>query len=167
MARFKQTFCLMLALALVFSLSTSAFAAEIETDEASSVNALATLENINKETSEETSTIQPRGVLSGYGNGTTPHSGDYWPSEGEFYFDVTGSWSPFAGCTIKTEGFATNDIITVIVYNPNGEKIVTKYLTGTNDEEKNIPIFNVSPGRYRVYFYTTTGMPGTVHCWIY
>lgn len=167
MTRFKQMLTMMLALALVFSLSIPAFAAEVRNDEFSIANALTTEETLGAESTEESSTIQPRGVLSGYGNGTTGQSGDYWPSDGEFYFDVTGSWSPFAGCTIKTEGFIENDCVLVYVYNEDGDVIVEKELIGSSAEIKNIPIFNVSPGRYRVYFLVRSSIPGTVHVWIY
>lgn len=168
MSKFKRMFTLMLALALVLSLSTSAFAAEVDADESFYANAPATEESLSEASTEDaTSSVQPRGVLSGYGCGTTFHSGDYYPHEGEFWFDVTGSWSGFAGCTIKTEGFADNDWVLVKVYDEQGNEKVSKELVGASDEIKNILVLNVTPGRWHVTLWTRTGMNGRVHCWIY
>lgn len=41
-----------------------------------------------------------------------------------------------------------------------------RWLNG-NNEDKNIPLFNVSPGTYRLYYQCYFGDSGTVHCWVY
>lgn len=150
----KHLFTLILTISVIFNISVPAFASNVVE------------QNIEKNT-VEFSSIQPRGVLSGYGQGSTNHSGNYFPHEGEFWFDVTGSWSVFAGCTIKTDGFSNDDIVTVTVYDQDGNEKCSKNLEGATDEKKNIPIFNVSPGRYHVTIWVLSGTPGTVKCWIY
>ena len=60
----------------------------------------------------EVDTVQPQAVygsLSGYGY-------KYDDNDGSFSFAVNGSWSPYAGCTIKTEGFSNATSVTVKVY---------------------------------------------------
>ena len=103
--------------------------------------------------------VQPRGSLSGYGS-------KYAYGSSSFSLSVNGSWSPFAGCTIKTEGFSSNSTISVSVYDSSGSCKTTKTL-GPNDEKANIAIFNVSPGTYKISYTVDNPSNGTVSVWIY
>lgn len=117
---YKRMFSVFLTLCIMCGISTAAFAEEIkqDTNRSTSVEMYSTEEN----STDDVLSIQPRGVLSGYGNGTTNHTDTYYPHDGEFWFDVEGSWSPYAGCTIKTEGFANDDAVIVKVYDEDGEE---------------------------------------------
>lgn len=70
------------------------------------------------------------GSLSGYGH-------KYDSRTGSFTFSVSGSWSPYAGCTIKTEGFSNSSKISVRVYDSNGSSKTSQTL-GANDAKENI-----------------------------
>ena len=104
------------------------------------------------------------GTLSGYGSGSISGSNTH---DGEFWVDVTGTWSSFAGCTIKTSGFSENDSVIVTVYDQSGNQKCSRQLEGSSSEKKNIPIFNVSPGRYHVTIWVSSRQAGIVQCWIY
>lgn len=107
-------------------------------------------------------TIQPQAVygsLSGYGY-------KYDDNDGSFSFAVNGSWSPYAGCTIKTEGFSNTTSVTVKVYDSNGSCKTTKTM-GANDEKGNIAIFNVPTGTYTVRYSMTNPSGGSIQVWIY
>ena len=136
---------LILALMLMFSCNAIAFAAESNNSNNSSV-----VEEV----------VQPRGVLSGYNNTYTSKI------SGSFTVNVTGSWSAYAGCTIKTEGFSSSSSITVSVYDSSGSCKTTKTL-GANEAKENIAILNVSPGTYTVIYSMTKPSSGTIHVWIY
>lgn len=136
---------LILVLLFMFSCNAIAFAAESN--------------NINNNSAVE-KVIQPRGVLSGYNNTYTSKS------SGSFTFNVTGSWSPYAGCTIKTEGFSSSSSITVSVYDSSGYCKTTQTL-GTNTAMENITIFNVPTGTYTIKYSISSPSAGTIHVWIY
>lgn len=113
--------------------------------------------------------VQPRGSLSGYGH--------EWHSGGSnldfFDFEVTGSWSPWAGCTVKTEGFPSSASIAYRLVRREGNSEISmfpdnsdRWING-NGEDKNIPLLNVSPGTYRLYYQSYFGDAGTVHCYVY
>ena len=99
------------------------------------------------------------GSLSGYGH-------KYDSNTGSFTFSVSGSWSPYAGCTIKTEGFSSSSRIVVSVYDSSGSSKTSQTL-GANDAKENIAIFNVSPGTYTVKYSIANPSSGTIHVWIY
>ncbi len=103
--------------------------------------------------------IQPYGSLSGYGH-------KYDNKNGSFTFSVSGSWSPYGGATIKTDGFSGSTTITVKVYDSNGSCKTTKTLGG-NDEKANIAILNVPTGTYKVTYSMSNPSSGTIHVWIY
>lgn len=118
--------------------------------------------------------IVPYGSLSGYVSQNIPiniskEQNVYIPIE------VSGSWSPWAGCTLKTSGFPENTQLQLRVcyhVGPNDgsqdvEKIGWKSF-GPSTEYTNIPMINVEPGNYRIYIEVigNTGS-GTVECWIY
>lgn len=131
---------LMLSLAFTFSFSSISFAAE------SSI-------------SNDIGSVQPYGSLSGYGH-------KYDNTNGSFTFTVSGSWSPYAGVTIKTEGFSSSTRITVKVYDSDGSCKTTKTLSG-NDEKANIAIINVPTGTYTVRYSMQNASSGNIHVWVY
>ena len=156
--RYKSFLALLLSLTTFFAFSSTSLAAEENI-----VNPITEITS----NSQNTTSVTPRGVLSGYNNGTTDHTDDWYSQDGDFYVDVTGSWSAFAGCSLKTEGFASDDCVIIHVYDESGTEKCSATLEGSSAEKKNIAIFNVSPGRYHVTFWVYSHTPGTVHCWIY
>lgn len=58
-----------------------------------------------------------KGSLSGYRSMNIQGSGS-----ASFIVDVNGSWSPWAGCTLKTSGFGSNTTIDVQVCYGNAVK---------------------------------------------
>lgn len=103
-----------------------------------------------------------RGVLSGYNQ--TSVSGN---REGSFMVNVSGSGSPFAGCTLKTSGFSSNAEIKIRVMCGEDEKIGWKTF-GSDTEFKNIAMWFVEPGGYKVeYKVENNAATGTIQCWIY
>lgn len=104
---------------------------------------------------------QVRGSLSGYKSMNVSGSGT-----GSFVVDVSGSWSPWAGCTLKTSGFSSNATIEISVKYGNDVKF-TKIL-GPNTEAKNIAMLNVSPGGYTVEVkIQNNSNTGNIQVWIY
>lgn len=112
--------------------------------------------NVGTEVNSEKSV---NGSLSGYGY-------KYDNTDGSFTISVDGSWSPFAGCTIKTEGFSSSSQITVSVYDSEGSCKTTKTL-GANDEKANIAIFNVPVGTYTIRYSILNPSGGSIQVWIY
>lgn len=111
------------------------------------------------------SIVQPRGVLSGYGHQYT--SGR---KAGSFDFAVTGSWSAFAGCTVKFEGFPNGTTIkyTLTYVGNNQQKFSRSFTVNSSDnEDNNIAIYNVSTGTYRLTWELSNVQSGTIHCYIY
>lgn len=107
----------------------------------------------------EASGVQPYGSLSGYGH-------KYDNQNGSFTFTVSGSWSPYGGATIKTEGFSSSTSITVKIYDSSGSCKTAKTLGG-NDEKANIALINLPTGTYTVRYSMQNPSAGTVHVWIY
>lgn len=105
----------------------------------------------------ETKSVQ--GVLSEYGQ-------KYDNKNGSFEFVVDGSWSPFAGCTIKTDSFNTVTSLTISVYDSSGSCKTSQTIAST-DEKANIAIFNVSPGTYTVRYSLSNASYGRIQVWIY
>lgn len=109
--------------------------------------------------------VQPRGVLSGYGYQYT--SGK---KAGSFDFTVTGSWSAFAGCTVKFEDFPTGTTIkyTLTQVSNNQQKFSRSFTINSSDnEDNNIAIFNVSTGTYRLTWELSNIQTGTIRCYVY
>lgn len=105
--------------------------------------------------------LRVNGSLSGYRSVDMSGSGD-----GFFVVDVSGKWSAWAGCTLKTSGFSDNATIEVSVYYGNDKKF-TKVL-GPNTEAKNIAMFNVSPGGYTVKLHVKNNSNvGNLTVWFY
>lgn len=103
--------------------------------------------------------IVPYGSLSGYGQRTAS-------SSGSFKVPVKGSWSPWAGCTIRSEGFDSETVIEVHVNDEAGNEKAKGTLQG-NMEIANLAMVNVSPGEYEVHYVMTSPSYGTVIVQIY
>lgn len=86
--------------------------------------------------------IVPYGSLSGYGEKATS-------STISFKMTVNGSWSPWAGCTLRTEGFADATTNEIKVRDASGNVKAQATLKG-NMEVANLAMYNVSPGEYEV-----------------
>ncbi len=113
--------------------------------------------------------IQPRGSLSGYGHrwiGSTTGSPN-GVTDGSYTFTVNGSWSPWAGLTVKAEGFSSDAIIVVHVLKDGNFVCDGIDLYGSNQEKANIALWNVSPGEYTVNYSVKSSVAGTIHTWIY
>lgn len=114
-------------------------------------------------------TIQPRGSLSGYGSQYTNSN-----PQGSFEFEVNGSWSPWAGCTVRFTGFPVNSVLNYsLIEVDTGRVFFSHTFTITSDAQAdkgdhNIPMLNVSPGTYRLQW-TNIGVydNGTIHCHVY
>lgn len=137
----SRILALVSSLTLIFSCNAISYAAE---------------SNVGIESNSEKSV---NGSLSGYGY-------KYDTTDGSFTISVEGSWSPFAGCTIKTEGFSSSSQITVGVYDSEGSCKTTKTL-GANDEKANIAIFNVPVGTYTIRYSILNPSGGSIQVWIY
>lgn len=151
--RISRFITALLVLTLCLSMPLSVSAAEKET-----------LTSTKVDTTSE-SQIQPRGSLSGYGSQYT--SGNV---SGQFNLSVTGSWSPWAGCTVKFEGFPNGTTIYYSLINVNtGSTVFSRsFTTSSSDiDDNNIPMVNVSPGTYRLTWSLSTAKSGTIHCYVY
>ena len=104
---------------------------------------------------------ETRGVLSGYRSITVSGSGT-----GSFMVDVNGSYSLWAGCTLKTSGFTTDAKVRITVLYDDDVKL-TKIL-GPNTEITDIVMWNVSAGGYTVeYQIEGNSNVGQIQVWIY
>lgn len=151
--RISRFITALLTLTLCLSMSLSVSAAEKDT---------LTITEVNTASEGQ---IQPRGSLSGYGSQYT--SGNL---NGSFSFSVTGSWSPWAGCTVKFDGFPNGTTIDYTLTNVDtGATIFNRsFTTSSNDiDDNNIPMTNVSPGTYRLYWSLSNAKTGTIHCYVY
>lgn len=101
----------------------------------------------------------PYGSLSGYGQRTVS-------ATGSFTMQVNGSWSPWAGCTIRTEGFDSQTVNEVHVYDESGNEKAKATLNG-NMEIANLAMLNVSPGKYKVSYGMSMPSTGTIIVQIY
>lgn len=154
----QRIFVVALALVMCIPTALTCFAAEPSTGQVTSDVSITSSES-----------VQPRGVLSGYAGfnyveGVTPYIG-------EFTIEVTGSWSAFAGLTVKTSGFdpalSSEETVQVILYRPDGSVIHEGVYLGANDEVKNKPLFNVPTGTYTVVYRVLTVSNGRIDVWIY
>ena len=151
--RISRFITALLTLTLCLSMSLSVSAAEKGTL------------NYNEVNSTSENQIQPRGSLSGYGSQNT--SGR---ASGQFSFSVTGSWSPWAGCTVKFDGFPNGTTFYYTLTNVDtGATIFSRTFTTTSNDidDNNIPMVNVSPGTYRLSWSLSTAKSGTIHCYVY
>lgn len=153
----KQVFGLFMAMVMAISLSVPAFAAE--TPSVSPDIGVTSGDMQIVEVTDEG--IQTRGSLSGYrcveaiGSGT-----------GFFVVDVSGSWSPWAGCTLKTSNFSSDATIEITVR--YGDEVKFTKTLGPNTEVRNIAMLNVSPGGYTVDVkIENNSNRGTIEAWFY
>ena len=150
----------LLAITLCLSIPLSASAAE--KDMATDIETVVTPD----ESTEEP--VRPYGSLSGYGQQYT--NGNI---SGSFEFNVTGSWSPWAGCTVKFDDFPAGSVINFRLVEVssgrwmfgNSDRSFT--VTSSDNEDNNIPLLNVSPGTYRLMWTIVGTERGTVRCYIY
>lgn len=134
-----------MALVLTFISAVPAFAAEVSE-----------VPEVSK------STVVTYGSLSGYASVDAPALSFI----GHFVVDVNGTWSPIAGCTLKTEGFSPNATIEISVC--YGDDVKLTKILGSNTEIKNIPMYNVSPGGYTVNCTVKdNSAAGKVTIWVY
>ena len=148
MKKFLRFTSIILALIVCLSFSTTSFAMSADYTEEMAL------------TSDES--VMPIGSLSGYSNFHF-EKGD--TSTGPFPIQVTGSWSPWAGCTIKTE-FDDYANITVYLTRPDGSKIGDTF-TFSKSQEHAFTIFNVPTGEYKVCYSIDTNSSGNITVWIY
>lgn len=113
--------------------------------------------------------IHPRGVLSGYGSQYT--NGNL---QGSFDFEVTGSGSPWAGCTVRFTGFPTGAILNYSLVEVSTGRVFFSHTFTIKDSvqadegDHNIPLLNVSTGTYRLKWSNVDHTDnGTIHCHIY
>lgn len=107
--------------------------------------------------------IQPYGSLSGYAQHY--HSATA-PQTGSFSITVNGSWSPYAGWTLKTD-FDSCSYFKVYLTRPDGTKIGSELYPNATDEIKNQVLLNVPTGTYIVHYQVQTSCTGTIQVWIY
>lgn len=146
-----------MALALVVTSVIPAFAAEVSQPSTSSPQIV----EVSAKAANEVAT--PRGSLSGYKSVNVSGNVD-----GYFVVDVSGSGSPWAGCTLKTSGFSDNATIQMRVVDGHGNEKVGWRSFGPNTEAKNIPMAFVEAGGYKVYVKVANNSnTGNITCWIY
>lgn len=117
------------------------------------------------ENNSSSSSIVPYGVLSGYAQYNYSGSG---LKKGSFPITVTGSWSPYAGWTVKTNLPGCSNI-SVYLTRPDGTKIGNTLYPGAIDEIANQTLVNVPTGTYMVYYEITSSSncTGTIQVYIY
>lgn len=152
----KHLFSTFIAIITCFAVQLTAFAAE------STANEMPYTEY--EVSTESDSEIVLYGSLSGYAS-HTHHSGD--ALECSFPIQVSGSWSPFAGWTVKTNFSDSCRISYVYLTRPDGTKIGDTLYPGPNDELANKALFNVPTGTYTVHYGLSTSCDGTIQVYIY
>lgn len=156
MKNFKRFLSILCALALCLSCGVTAFASEVS-DTPVSVSVAST---------DEGGEPVPYGSLSGYAS----FNFTYGKTErhGSFPIQVNGSWSPWAGWTVKTN-FDPSETGTIFFWltRPDGSKIGDFAYPGANGEVKNMALFNVPAGTYQVNYKIDSFADGNVQVWIY
>mgnify|MGYP001096319974 CR=1 FL=1 len=104
--------------------------------------ALAAEVNVPEAVAQQVEAPVTYGSLSGYGQKDTS-------ATCSFKMSVNGSWSPWAGCTLRTEGFDSATINEIKVSDASGKVKAQATLEG-NMEVANLAMLNVSPGEYKV-----------------
>lgn len=153
----KKIFSLILAMVMLFSFNSFAFAEGPELDTAAS-----------EEASSERF-VMPDGLrgmtsLSGYASKFVSASGD-----GTFTVNVGGSYSWKGGLTFKTSCDESNYATAVItVQRPNSGYILNQQVFSSNQEEP-FTFYLVAPGTYTVSYvvYVPNGATLQMQCWIY
>lgn len=104
------------------------------------------------------------GVLSGYAQ-HTQYSND--STSVSFSIDVTGSWSLYAGWTVKTNFSGDVKINRVYLMRPDGSQIGSTLYPDSVDEITNKLLTNVPVGTYTVHYDLDRPATGTIQVWIY
>lgn len=153
----KSIFATCMALVLTFMTIVPAYATEASVG-SSDIKIISG----NLQVEDVTDNIaQTRGNLSGYKCMAIKGSGS-----ASFVMDVSGSWSPWAGCTLKSTDFSPNTTIEVTLRLGDDEKF--KRTLGPNTEVRNIAMLNVDPGGYTVEITVNNNSnKGYLHIWIY
>lgn len=110
------------------------------------------------------SEIQPYGSLSGYAQHY--HSANS-PQSGSFSITVNGSWSPYAGWTLKTNFDSNAEFEYVYLTRPDGTQIGSTLYPNATGEIKNKLLTNVPTGTYTVHYKLSSNGNGTIQVWIY
>lgn len=158
----KGLICMCMAAVLAITAVVPAFAAEIPETLTSTASNSIEITSGNLQMVDVTNDgLQTRGSLSGYRSISVSGSGT-----GSFVVDVNGSYSPWAGCTLKTSGFSSEATIDISVCYGNDVKC-SKTL-GPNTEVKNIAMLNVSAGGYTIKINVhNNSNKGNITVWIY
>lgn len=153
----KHLFCTFIAIVTCFAIQVTAFAAE-PTVANTSVCSNDTVDEANSEGAFY-------GSLSGYASYTYIYG--ISKANGSFPIDVNGSWSPWAGWTLKTDLPEGSWFTYVYLTRPDGTKIGDTLYPSAKDEIKNQALFNVPPGTYTVNYGLNCVGEGTITVWIY
>ena len=105
--------------------------------------------------------------ISGYANHYTGGS-----SGGSFNLVASSIWFPYNQITIRTEGFNSDTVIVVELWDANGNMVLPgQYILTGNQERANLPMSTgLSAQTYSVVYYVMSypvGDDGTIHVWIY
>lgn len=153
----KHLFYAFIAIVTCFAIQVTAFAAETTVADIS-VSSNDTVDEANSE-----GTFY--GSLSGYAS-HTHHASD--SRYGSFTIQVSGSWSPWAGLTVKTsfpDGNCTFG--TLHLTRPDGTQIGDTLRPSANGEIKNVALYNVPAGTYTVHYSVESTCDGTIEVYIY
>lgn len=149
-----------MALMMTFVSAMPAFAAEAPVTPIVSNDIVVTSGNLQIVDASENDAV-PYGSLSGYRSVNVKGSGT-----AEFVVDVNGSWSPWAGCTLKTSGFSSEATIEISVC--YGSDVKCTRTLGPNSEVKNIAMLNVDPGGYTIKLnIKNNSNTGNITVWVY
>lgn len=159
---------IILTVALCMVCSMTAFAAEVNATSIPKSAQLVEFE-LNSESELEvnvsedgTTTIMPRGSLSGYNQAT------FSGASTSFNVEVSGSYSTGCGMTIKATSPDSSAWGYVAVYKPNGEMYKNNVYVDCT-AEKFVQMYFCNPGTYRIVptnWYNPAGSV-TIQVWIY
>lgn len=149
----KKLFSLFLALLMVFSLSTAAFAADVD---------MADAEEVSMASYIGTGGAVIRGNFGGYNYKDVTGNGS-----GSFDVVVTGSTGLSAGMTLRFDSSYSEAVAVFTVKRPNTGIIISN-LTLSPGEEAEYTFYLPTAGTYKVeYSVYAPGVGGRLHCWIY
>ncbi|MBP3254949.1 MAG: hypothetical protein J6M60_00445 [Clostridia bacterium] len=163
----KRFLSLILSFVLCFSMSSNAFAADIDNE---IINAeddtTGSLDSVDLDLDPEPEDPVVMGSLSGYASYNFVYGNS--ESNGFFNIQVNGSWSPFAGWTVKTS-FNENEAANIYVFllRPDGSQIGSTIYLDPTDEVTNQLLLNVPVGTYTVGYHVNSIGNGTIEVWVY
>lgn len=153
----KKIFSLILAMVMLFSFNSFAFAEGPELDTAANEEACA-------ERVIMSDGLRGTNSLSGYASKFVSASG-----QGSFTVTVSGSYSWQGGLTFKTSCDESNYAIAeVTIQRPNGGYILHNDAFEANEEEP-FTFYFAAPGTYTITYscYVPSGATLQMQCWIY